>query len=218
MEEFSRDKDDPPVRGFLHRPAAASRGAMVLAHGAGGNSRAPLLIAVAGMFADAGITVLRIDLPYRQARPSGSPSPSTAERDRAGIRNAAAALRRVAPGPLLLAGHSYGGRQASMLAAEEPAVCDGLLLFSYPLHPPGRPERLRVAHLPKLAMPVVFIHGTRDTFGSPEEMQDAVKAIKSARILWIDKAGHDLGRDRTAVARVALDAATTLWRAPSPLG
>jgi predicted alpha/beta-hydrolase family hydrolase len=103
---------------------------MVLTHGAGSNCAAPLLVAVATAFCDAGITVLRCDLPFRQRRPSGPPSPSTAEADRAGLRAAVAALREIIKGPVILAGHSYGGRQASMLAADVPDVAAALLLLS----------------------------------------------------------------------------------------
>jgi uncharacterized protein len=75
---------------------------------------------------------------------------------------------------MFLGGHSYGGRQASMLAAEEPDLAAGLLLLSYPLHPPRRPARLRTAHFPKLTTPALFVHGTRDPFGSMDEMRAAV--------------------------------------------
>src|SRR5580692_4513969 len=128
------------VRGFLHRPAEAGGPGLVLTHGAGGNCRMPLLVAAAETFAEAGVTVLRCDLPFRQRRPTGPPSPSGAAGDRTGLREAVVALRRSVAGPIFLGGQSYGGRQATILAAEEPSVADGVLLFSYPLHPPGKPE------------------------------------------------------------------------------
>src|SRR5580704_12425594 len=108
------------VRGFLHRPETVGGPGLVLTHGAGGNCRMPLLVAAAEAFTEAGLTVLRCDLPFRQRRPSGPPSPSGAAADRAGLREAAAMLRRTVVGPVFLGGQSYGGRQATMLAADEP--------------------------------------------------------------------------------------------------
>lgn len=204
-EPFSEGAD---VRGFLHRPSAACAGGLVLAHGASSNAGAPLLVAVAETFAAAGFFVLRVNLPYRQRRAGGPPRPGDAAADRDGLRHAAAALRRLASGRLLLGGHSYGGRQASMLVAEDPAVADALLLFSYPLHPPGKPDQLRTAHLSRIAVPVAFLHGARDAFGSIAEMEAAIALIPApVRLLPIDGAGHDLGRDRRLVAERALAAA-----------
>ena len=185
---------DPHVRGFLHVPETPNQDGLVLTHGAGGNAQAPLLVALADTFAAAGFTVLRCNLPYRQARPFGPPGPGDAARDRAGLKNAIAALKKIlakkeddkrddqrgekrnggAPlladvarsgnaGPtseeepaarIFLGGHSYGGRQASMLCAEEPDLVAALLLLSYPLHPPRKPEQQRTQHLPDLRTPI----------------------------------------------------------------
>jgi predicted alpha/beta-hydrolase family hydrolase len=93
-----------------------------------------------------------------------------------------------------LGGHSYGGRQASMLCAEEPDLVAGLLLLSYPLHPPRRPEQQRTQHLPDLRTPTLFVQGTRDPFGSIEELQRAMKMIPAkTKLLQLEGAGHDLG-------------------------
>src|SRR5438309_6295132 len=124
------------VRGFLHRPNAAAERGLVLTHGAGGNCRAPLLVAAAEAFSAAGLAVLRCDLPFRQRRPSGPPSPAGAASDRAGLKEAVTALRGIVPRKIFLGGQSYGGRQATLLAADEPDLVSALLLFSYPLHPP----------------------------------------------------------------------------------
>jgi len=189
---------DGPVRGFLHRPAQPSGDGIVLAHGAGSNCQAPLLRAVAREFEAAGFAVLRCDLPFRQARPSGPPSPGAAALDREGLRAAATVLRRIAGGRVYLGGHSYGGRQASMLAASDPGAAEGLLLLSYPLHPPRRPTELRTAHFPKLATKVVFVHGSRDPFGTLEEMRSALALIPAVTALVeIEGAGHDLKRGET---------------------
>jgi predicted alpha/beta-hydrolase family hydrolase len=166
---------------------------MALTHGAGGNCEAPLLIAVADAFADAGYLVLRYDLPFRQLRPRGSPS-SAQKRDRDGIRQVADALRTLAPDvPVILAGHSYGGRQSTMLAAGDARVAQGLLLLSYPLHAPGHPEKARTEHFPALRCPALFVHGTRDDFGSIDEMRAAIALIPAeTRLVRIEGGKHGL--------------------------
>lgn len=154
----------------------------------------PLLVSLAEAFAGAGLTVLRCDLPFRQARSFGPPRPGDAARDRAGLKNAVAAMREFAPGRIFVGGQSYGGRQASMLLAEESELAQGLLLLSYPLHAPSRPDQPRTQHLPKLRMPVLFVHGTRDPFGSIEEIEAARKLIPArTELLAVEGAGHDLG-------------------------
>src|SRR5450755_2093169 len=120
VQTFTDASLDPPVRGFLHRPEGGVGDGLVLTHGAGSNSNSPLLITVAGAFASAGFTVLRCDLPYRQNRPYGPPRPGASELDRDGLRNAVAVLRKLGCERMFLAGHSYGGRQATMLCAVEP--------------------------------------------------------------------------------------------------
>ena len=193
-EPFSDTSMDPQVRGFVHRPASGAGDGLVLTHGAGSNARAPLLVALAEAFEAAGVTVLRCDLPHRQSRAFGPPRPGDAARDREGLKNAVAALRKMVSGRLFLGGHSYGGRQSTMLCADEPGLVEGLLLLSYPLHPPRKPDQLRVQHLPRLQTPSLFVHGTRDPFGSPEEMESALSLIPvKTRLLRIEGAGHDLG-------------------------
>jgi predicted alpha/beta-hydrolase family hydrolase len=201
---------DPAVRGVLH-PGSGPDG-LVLTHGAGGNKDTPLLVAVAEAFAARGVSVLRCDLPFRQARARGAPSPAGAARDRDGLRAALAVLRRRVTGRLFLGGHSYGGRQATLLAAEEPAVAAGLLCLAYPLHPPGRPGAPRTEHFPRLTVPALFVHGTRDPFGSPEELRAALALIPAATgLVLAEGAGHDLGR-HDAVARDAVRALFRLFR------
>ena len=185
IERILDTATEPAVRGYLHRPESPNGDALILAHGAGSNAQSPLLVAVAGAFAEAGLTVLRIDLPFRQARPHGPPFPAMAAEDRQGIRRAAEFMRRSVQGRVFLGGHSYGGRQATMLAAEEPELASGLVLLSYPLHPPRKPEQKRDAHFPKLQTLALFVHGSRDPFGSPEEMEQALKLIPARTELVI---------------------------------
>jgi len=214
LEVYTNSSVDPAIYGFLHVPETPNQNALVLTHGAGGNAQAPLLRALADTFANAGYSVLRCNLPYRQARSFGPPGPGDAARDRAGLKNAVAALKNSLGAPLLpdfgrsgdfgpdkhkearifLGGHSYGGRQSSMLCAEEPGLVSGLLLLSYPLHPPRRPEQQRTQHLPDLRTPTLFVQGTRDPFGSVEEIRRAIKMIPAkTNLLTVEGAGHDLG-------------------------
>ena len=227
IRAFVDNAVDPHVRGFLHTPDVPSGSGLILTHGAGANAQAPLLVAIAEAFCAAGFTVLRCNLPYRQARSFGPPGPGDAARDRAGLKNALAALKNIlgfsenaenlgaplkqgsglsadlpasdpdqspAQGRIFIGGHSYGGRQSSMLCSEEPSLASGLLLLSYPLHPPRKPEQQRTQHLPDLRTPALFVHGTRDPFGLIAEMEQALKMIPAkTKLLPIEGAGHDLG-------------------------
>jgi predicted alpha/beta-hydrolase family hydrolase len=188
-----RTVNDNLVRGFLHEPEHGSGDGLVLTHGAGANCQAPLLVALGNAFSQSGITVLRCDLPFRQKRPHGPPSRGSAEVDQQGLREAILFLRREIAGRVFLGGHSYGGRQASMLAAADPDVADGLLLLSYPLHPPKRPTELRTAHFAELRTPALFVHGSRDGFGTHEELREAMKLVPSrTELLEVAAAGHEL--------------------------
>jgi uncharacterized protein len=196
-EPLADESAQPAVRGFLHRPQHPTGAGLVLTHGAGGNCQMLLLRALAEEFARQGWFVLRCDLPFRQARPHGPPSPASAARDREGLHRALQVLGKIANGPLYLGGHSYGGRQASMLAAEEPQIARALLLTSYPLHPPGKPAQLRVQHFPQLKSPALFTIGTHDPFGTIEELEAARKLIAvSTSVVVVEGAGHDLGYGR----------------------
>jgi predicted alpha/beta-hydrolase family hydrolase len=143
--------------------------------------------------AASGFTVLRFDLPFRSERPHGPPSPGSAARDRDGLRRAVALMKEREIGSIFLGGHSYGGRQASILVSEQPQLVDGLLLLSYPLHPPRKPGQLRTSHFPKLRNSAFFVHGTRDPFGTIQEMTSALKLLPGSHVLLeVDGAGHDL--------------------------
>ena len=180
------------MRGFLHTPAQANGDSLLLTHGAGANCRSNLLTALAEAFANANFKVLRFDLPFRQTRPFGPPL-GTAKRDQDGIRRAVEVVKAKTGGRIFLGGHSYGGRQSSMLLAEQPELADGILLLSYPLHPPKKPAELRTSHFPRLNRPALFVHGSRDPFGSPEEMRAALQLISGRNLLMeVESAGHEL--------------------------
>ena len=191
------------VRGFLHRPEGVATQGLVITHGAGGNCEMALLKVVASIFAEAGFLVLRCDLPFRQKRAKGAPFPSGAAADRAGLRDAVEAVKAMGPDRVYLGGQSYGGRQATMVASEQRRLAAGLLLFSYPLHPPGKPEQLRTAHFPALKTPAVFVHGTRDPFGSIEEMRTALPLIPAqVELIEVAGAGHDLKGGRFEMDKI----------------
>lgn len=149
---------DTAVSGALHTPKKNSGVAVALAPGAGTSMENPLLLAVAERLAERGHAVLRFNFAYRER---GSKRPDPPQKLIATYRAAADVLRRRGPGKLVIGGRSMGGRMATLLAAEGYA-CDGLLLLGYPLHPAGKPEKLRDEHLSKVAAPLLFVQGTRD--------------------------------------------------------
>jgi predicted alpha/beta-hydrolase family hydrolase len=194
------------IAGVAHVPDGTPAGVVVLTHGAGGNRDAPLLKRLCDEWARRGWLAVRYNLPYRRRRPKGPPSGSAAA-DRDGIEDAVALARTLADGPVLAGGHSYGGRMTSMAAADGLTV-DALTLFSYPLHPPGKPEKPRTEHLPRIAVPTVFTHGTSDPFGSIDELRPAIALIKApTRLVEITGARHDLGSKTLDVPALAVTAA-----------
>lgn len=183
----------PEIRGFLHSPSQPVNGAIALTHGAGANCQSKLLIEMSHALAAAGFTVLRFDLPFRLKRPHGPPSAGSATADRDGLRRVVSLMKANYRGSIFIGGHSYGGRQATILASEDASLIDGLLLLSYPLHPPEKPAQLRTAHFPKLKTPAFFAHGTRDPFGTIAEMHSALKLIPAPHMLFqVAGAAHDL--------------------------
>ena len=174
---------------------------MLLTPGAGSSADHSSLLALEAALAP--LPVARVDFPYRRA---GRKAPDRAPKLIACVREEAAALADrtgAAPERLVLGGRSMGGRMCSLAVAEGlPAA--GLVLISYPLHPPGKPEQLRTAHFPDLHVPCLFVSGERDTFGTREEFDAHVGAIPGrVTQVWVPKAGHDLKRhDQTIVDAV----------------
>ena len=215
---FADSHREYPVRGYFHIPANASGDGLVITHGAGSNCQSPLLIALATSFSESGMTVLRCDLNFRLLRPNGPPPRGSAERDQQGLRSAIDAMRQKVSGRVFLGGHSYGGRQASMLAASDATLVDALLLLSYPLHPPKRPSELRTTHFPTLHTPALFVHGTRDGFGTNEELTAALRLMPArTELLNIEDSGHELmtSRNRSCLLQ-AIPAAFTTFSSGLP--
>src|ERR1700742_1226133 len=198
------------IAGVAHEPKGKAKGTIVLTHGAGGSRESPLLVKICDEWAKRGWLAVRYNLPYRRRRPKGPPSGSAAT-DQAGIVEAIEVCRSLADGPLIAGGHSYGGRLTSMVVAAKTTHVDVLTLFSYPVHPPGKPERARTEHLPDIAVPTVFTHGTSDPFGTPDEVRGVAAMIPApTQIVEIAGARHDLGSKTLDVPGLAVAAALRL--------
>jgi predicted alpha/beta-hydrolase family hydrolase len=169
-------------------PAEPSGPVFVCAHGAGGHMDDRAILSLREVFCERGIGFVRFNFLYR-ARGSGRPDPMPALLDcwKAVV---ARVRRELDPRVLILGGRSMGGRAASMLVSEG-AACDGLLLLAYPLHPPGQPQKLRDAHLPAIAVPVLCINGTRDTFCDQALMEKVLARLGANwRMHWIPEGDH----------------------------
>jgi len=183
-----------------------SAGALLLFPGAGSDRNHVSLRLLEEELAP--LPVGRADFPYRK---EGRRAPDRAPKAIACVREEAALLAEragVDPAAIVLGGRSFGGRMCSMAVAEGlPAA--GLVLIAYPLHPPGKPDKLRIEHLPQLEVPCLFISGTRDPFGTPEELESYTKTIPGpVTHVWIDPKGHEL---KNAEAQIV--AATKEWLA-----
>lgn len=172
---------------------------LVLAHGAGAGMTHPFLAGFGRAAADEGLSTLRFTFPYLQAgRRMPGPAPHAISAWRAAMDAAAAGTTDVAL-PVIAAGKSYGGRMASMAAAEGAIAPAALLYLGYPLHPPGKPEKPRVEHLPLVESPQLFVSGTRDAFVDPhDQLEAAVGSCRDATLMWVE-GGHSFevaGRKR----------------------
>jgi predicted alpha/beta-hydrolase family hydrolase len=173
---------------------------ILIAHGAGAGYRHPFLLGFARGMRDQGVATLRFNFPYVEA---GRRMPGPAAH---AVATWAAALafvgERSGTEPLWASGKSYGGRMASMAAAEAAIAPAGLVYLGYPLHPPGDPSKARMAHLPAVPQPQLFVEGTNDPFIDPHsQLEQAVGSCQDATIAWIEGGGHSFevkGRKRPA--------------------
>ncbi len=173
---------------------------LVVAHGAGAGSRHPFLRGFTDAMNDAGVATMRFNFPYVEAgRRMPGPAPHAISTWRAAMAFAGSRAEGI---PVWASGKSYGGRMASMAAAEGAIEPAGLIYLGYPLHPPGDPTKPRVAHLPDVTPPQLFVEGTNDPFVAPHsQLVDAVASCQDAEIAWIDGGGHSFevkGRKRAA--------------------
>ena len=170
-------------------PAAAIDAPLfVCAHGAGGNMHDRGMLQLSETLRPRGLSVVRFNFLYRQKK-SGRPDPMP-RLEECFAAVVARARHELGPKTLIIGGRSMGGRAASMMAAKK-FDCDGLLLFAYPLHPPGQPEKRRDAHLPSIEVPVLCFNGTRDPFCTKELMEAALETARTRwEMHWIDGADH----------------------------
>jgi uncharacterized protein len=196
---------------------AADRSAptLVLAHGAGAGHDHPWMKKVAQGLADRGVRVITFDFPYKALKKSVPDKPAVLEEAFAAVwREAHEESARVGrqPRAWFAGGKSMGGRISSQVAAKSgfaPAPA-GLIFFGYPLHPPGKPEQRRDAHLPAIRVPMLFLHGSRDPFGTPEEMTELAGGLKGARLHLVEGGDHSLEvRHRGSTLDSVLDVAAT---------
>lgn len=160
----------------------------VCAHGAGGNMRDRGVLATANALRASGFAVVRFNFLYKE-RKSARPDPMPKLMDTCAAV-AAHVRQELTPARLIVGGRSMGGRAFSMLAAEG-FEAGGLLLLAYPLHPAGKPEKLRDAHLPRITMPVLCCNGTRDPLCTPDLMERALKTVTTRwEMHWVEGADH----------------------------
>ena len=167
---------------------------LVLAHGAGAGSSHPWMKKVAAGLEARGIQVVLFDFPYIRA---GKSIPDRAPVLEAAWRDVWKGVTERATGPVFAGGKSMGGRMASMVASHTGAdgftpAPSGLVFFGYPLHPPAKPQQRRDAHLPQIRVPMLFLHGTRDGFGTPDEMESLIATLSNATLRLCDQGDHSL--------------------------
>jgi uncharacterized protein len=174
----------------VFEPAAAGDGGalFVCAHGAGGHMADRGILRVAQALRARGFDLVRFNFPYRER---GSRTPDTMERLKACVAAVVSHARNeLRPRTLIVGGRSMGGRAASMLAADGLA-CDGLLLLAYPLHPAGKPDALRAAHLPRIQVPVLCFNGTRDALCRRDLMEQVLTTVSTPwQMHWLEGADH----------------------------
>jgi predicted alpha/beta-hydrolase family hydrolase len=175
-----------------YEAAGAAKATLVLAHGAGAPQSHPWMVAMARAIVQRGIEVVTFNFLYTEGRRRAPDKPAVLE---ATWRAAIEAVRaRCAPARVGIGGKSMGGRIATQVAAGEDVQVDRLVLLGYPLHPPGKPAQLRVKHLPRVRAPMLFVQGSRDAFGTPEELTPHLAGLASGTRLFVIEGGdHSLG-------------------------
>jgi predicted alpha/beta-hydrolase family hydrolase len=192
------DREVPSISHYPADPTKSRRSCLVLAHGAGAGQQHPFMVTCARGLAERGIDVVTFDFPYvaqKRRVPDKAPVLEACFRE-----TVAEARQRVGPDRrLFIGGKSLGGRMATHLAAEGLDDLRGLVLLGYPLHPPGKPEQPRVAHLPRITVPILIVQGDRDTFGTPDEVRPAFAFPGARTTLHVVEGGdHSLKVSRSA--------------------
>jgi uncharacterized protein len=189
------------------------RAAILFAHGAGAGQSTPFMVRTARGFADRGIAAATFDFPYMTA---GRKVPDRGPALEASWRAAIGSGRsRFGSLPLFIGGKSMGGRIASHIAAQGGAgVLAGVIFFGYPLHPPGKPQQRRDAHLPQIGEPMLFVQGSRDPFGTAGEIRALVATLQRATLHEVAGGDHSLkvpGRQRSSDSLDEAIAASSDW-------
>lgn len=203
-EERAVEWDGGRVTSVWHHPVGPVRGGLLLAHGAGGNLHSPQIRRLADALMERGVTVVRFNFPYSEVRrKTPDRQPLLEACYRAVIAAACARMPNVFAG-----GRSMGGRIASHVAAAGGSALAGLVFLAYPLHPPGKPERPRDAHLPDVAMPMLFVQGTRDSFARWDLLQATLARLPRATLHALEGADHGFkvpGRPEAEVLEEIVD-------------
>ncbi len=195
-----------PTTALVYRADGEADASLILAHGAGAGQRSAFMIAFAEGIAALGIDVVTFDFQYIMAKrrlPDRGPVLEACYRDViATVRERLESSRRF----LFIGGKSMGGRIATQVAAADPHLpATGLVLLGYPLHPPGRASQLRAAHLPAIARPMLFVQGSRDTFGTPSELGPVLAGLAPAPALHVVAGGdHSLKVSRNPQVQAAV--------------
>jgi predicted alpha/beta-hydrolase family hydrolase len=191
-EGFVLDVGDARTSALVYR-ATEARAALVLAHGAGAPQTHPWMVSVARAFCERGLDVVTFNFLYMDARRRMPDRNDVLEATWRAAVDAVRARDDVAHRRLFIGGKSMGGRIATQVAAGDAFDVCGLVLLGYPLHPPGKPTQLRVAHLPRVRAPMLFVQGSRDPFGSPEELAPVVDGLApGARLYVVEGGDHSL--------------------------
>jgi predicted alpha/beta-hydrolase family hydrolase len=187
--------DSENVTALLY-PAAKqkrSRVTLILGHGAGANQLSGFMRLFAAGLAERGVDVMTFNFLYTEQGRKIPDPPSRLEGCYRAVIEAALKHKKLKGNRLVIGGKSMGGRIASQVAAQNTGDIDGLVFLGYPLHPPGRPEKLRSEHLPKIKAPMLFVQGARDAFGTKEEIAGTIKKLKLPATLYAVQGGdHSL--------------------------
>ena len=194
MADISVPLDSGATITGTHYAAATPGGAwLVLAHGAGAGQRHPFMVSISKALAERGIDVVTFNFPYMEQKRRAPDRAPVLEGSFRAVVAAAGQQRSLNNRRLFIGGKSMGGRMATHLAAEGMDALHGVIALGYPLHPPGKPEQLRTAHLPAIAAPVLIVQGERDAFGTPAELAPVVKSMRANVTLRVVAGGdHSL--------------------------
>jgi predicted alpha/beta-hydrolase family hydrolase len=190
----------------------SAKATLILGHGAGAPQAHPWMVATSRGLAERGVHVVTFNFPYSELRRSAPDKPEVLEATWVAAIQAVRARPAAKGHQLFIGGKSMGGRIASQVASkwEEPAgpggPLAGLVFFGYPLHPTGKPQQLRAAHLPLIKAPMLFIQGSKDSFGTPAELEPFLKKIPGATVYPIDGGDHSLRVSRTPAKQAPIDA------------